>query len=57
VARAWGRQGRRGRHLPGAAPERFALGPNVQVVRPDVGPLLPTFILDRYEGIERAWQT
>jgi glycosyltransferase involved in cell wall biosynthesis len=33
-------------------PERFALGRNVRVVRPDVGPLLPTFILDRYEGIE-----
>ena len=53
VARAWGRLG----HdvvvvCQEPRPERFALGPNVRVVRPDVGPLLPTFILDRYEGIE-----
>ncbi|MGN6380229.1 MAG: glycosyltransferase [Gaiellales bacterium] len=33
-------------------PERFDLGPRVEVVRPDVGPLLPTFVLDRYEGLE-----
>ncbi len=32
-------------------PERFDLG-GAQVVRPDVGPLLPVFVLDRYEGIE-----
>ena len=53
VARAWGRLG----HdvvvvCQEPRPERFALGRNVRVVRPDVGPLLPTFILDRYEGIE-----
>jgi glycosyltransferase involved in cell wall biosynthesis len=53
VARAWGRLGH---HVVVVCqeprPERFPLGPNVRVVRPDVGPLLPTFILDRYEGIE-----
>jgi len=53
VARAWGRLG----HdvvlvCQEPRPERFALGPNVQVVVPDVGPLLPVFVLDRYEGIE-----
>ena len=42
VARAWGRLG----HdvvvvCQEPRPERFALGPNVRVVRPDVGPLLP----------------
>ncbi len=53
VARAWGRLGhdvvlvcqQRGA-------ERFDLGPRVRVVVPDVGPLLPVFVLDRYEGIE-----
>jgi glycosyltransferase involved in cell wall biosynthesis len=53
VARAWGRLG----HdvvvvCQEPHPERFALGPNVRVVVPDVGPLLPVFVLDRYEGIE-----
>ena len=53
VARAWGRLG----HdvvlvCQEPRPERFALGPNVQVVVPDAGPLLPVFVLDRYEGIE-----
>jgi glycosyltransferase involved in cell wall biosynthesis len=53
VARAWGRLG----HdvvvvCQEPRPERFALGPNVEVVVPDVGPLLPVFVLDRYEGIE-----
>jgi glycosyltransferase involved in cell wall biosynthesis len=53
VARAWGRLG----HdvvvvCQEPRPERFALGPNVQVVVPDVGPLLPVFVLDGYEGIE-----
>jgi glycosyltransferase involved in cell wall biosynthesis len=32
-------------------PARFDLG-GAQVVRPEVGLLLPTFVLDRYEGIE-----
>ena len=32
-------------------PERFDLA-GAELVRPDVGPLLPVFVLDRYEGIE-----
>jgi glycosyltransferase involved in cell wall biosynthesis len=53
VARAWSRLG----HdvvvvCQEPRPERFALGANVRVVVPDVGPLLPVFVLDRYEGIE-----
>jgi glycosyltransferase involved in cell wall biosynthesis len=32
-------------------PERFDLG-GAAVVRPDIGSLLPVFVLDRYEGIE-----
>jgi glycosyltransferase involved in cell wall biosynthesis len=53
VARAWGRLG----HdvvvvCQEPRPERFALGPNVRVAVPDVGPLLPVFVLDRYERIE-----
>jgi glycosyltransferase involved in cell wall biosynthesis len=33
-------------------PDRFDLGARVRVVRPDIGPLLPVFVLDRYEGVE-----
>ena len=33
-------------------PERFDLGPRVRVVRPDAGPLLPVFVLDRYEHLQ-----
>jgi glycosyltransferase involved in cell wall biosynthesis len=32
-------------------PERFDLG-DAAVVRPDIGGLLPVFVLDRYEGLE-----
>jgi glycosyltransferase involved in cell wall biosynthesis len=32
-------------------PERFDLG-SAAVVRPDIGSLLPVFVLDRYEGLE-----
>jgi glycosyltransferase involved in cell wall biosynthesis len=32
-------------------PERFDLG-GAQVVRPDIGGLLPVFVVDRYEGLE-----
>src|SRR5215204_4156689 len=32
-------------------PERFDLA-GARVVRPDIGGLLPTFVLDRYEGLE-----
>ena len=53
VARAWGRLGHEVVVVcQEPRPERFALGPNVHVVRPEVGPLLPVFVLDRYEGVE-----
>jgi glycosyltransferase involved in cell wall biosynthesis len=53
VARAWGRLGHEVRVLcQEPYPERFDLGPNVRVVRPPIGPLLPTFVVDRYEGVE-----
>jgi glycosyltransferase involved in cell wall biosynthesis len=32
-------------------PERYDVG-RAQVVRPEIGGLLPTFVLDRYEGLE-----
>jgi glycosyltransferase involved in cell wall biosynthesis len=53
IARAWGRLG----HdvcliCQQRRAERFDLGPRVRVVRPDIGPLLPVFVLDRYEGVE-----
>ena len=53
IARAWGRLG----HdvcviCQQRRPGRFDLGPRVRVVRPDIGPLLPVFVLDRYEGVE-----
>jgi acetyl-CoA acetyltransferase len=34
-----------------AEPERFDIG-NATTVRPDVGGLLPTFVLDHYEGYD-----
>ena len=34
-----------------ASPERYDLG-GAEVVRPDIGALLPVFVLDRYEGFE-----
>ena len=53
VARAWGRLGHEVVLIcQEPRPERFDLGPNVHVVVPEVGPLLPVFVLDRYEGIE-----
>jgi glycosyltransferase involved in cell wall biosynthesis len=53
IARAWGRLG----HdvvlvCQQHGAERFDLGPRVRVVVPDVGPLLPVFVLDRYDGVE-----
>jgi len=52
LARAWSRAG----HdvtvfCQEASPERFDLG-GAKVVRPDVGGLLPVFVLDRYDGYE-----
>ncbi len=35
-------------------PERFDLA-GARVVRPDIGGLLPTFVLDRYEGLEAKY--
>jgi glycosyltransferase involved in cell wall biosynthesis len=35
-------------------PERFDLG-GARVVRPDIGGLLPTFVLDRYDGLEARY--
>src|SRR5919197_1813472 len=32
-------------------PERFDLA-GAEVVRPEIGPVLPVFVLDRYEGVE-----
>ena len=53
VARAWGRLGHDVRVIcQEPHPEQFDLGPNVLILRPDIGPLLPTFVLDRYEGVE-----
>jgi glycosyltransferase involved in cell wall biosynthesis len=52
LARAWAQLGHdvvvfsQDRH-----PERFDLG-GAETVRPDIGRLLPVFVLDRYEGLE-----
>ncbi len=52
IAREWGRAG----HevvvfCQDPHPERFDLG-GAEVVRPEIGGLLPVFVLDRYEGLE-----
>jgi glycosyltransferase involved in cell wall biosynthesis len=52
IAREWGRAG----HevvvfCQDPDPERFDLA-GAEVVRPPIGPLLPVFVLDRYEGLE-----
>ena len=52
IAREWSRAG----HevvvfCQDPAPERFDLA-GAEVVRPDIGGRLPTFVLDRYEGLE-----
>jgi glycosyltransferase involved in cell wall biosynthesis len=53
IARAWGRLGHEVVLIcQQLRAERFDLGPRVRVVRPDIGPLLPVFVLDRYEGME-----
>src|SRR5437870_10386609 len=54
IAREWSRAG----HdvvvfCQEPSPERFDLA-GAQVVRPASGPLLPVFVLDRYEGLEAA---
>jgi glycosyltransferase involved in cell wall biosynthesis len=55
LARAWSRAG----HdvvvfSQDPHPERFDLG-GARVVRPDIGGLLPVFVLDRYEGLEARY--
>jgi len=53
VARAWGRLGHDVRVLcQEPHPDAFDLGANVRLLRPPIGPLLPTFVVDRYEGVE-----
>ncbi len=52
IAREWSRAG----HdvvvfCQDREPDRFDLE-GAQVVRPEIGPLLPVFVLDRYEGLE-----
>ena len=52
LARAWSRLG----HdvtvfCQDPHPDRFDLG-GAQVVRPDIGPILPVFVVDRYEDLE-----
>jgi glycosyltransferase involved in cell wall biosynthesis len=52
LARAWSRAGHEVVVLcQDPEPERFDLG-GAQVVRPEIGRLLPVFVLDRYEGLE-----
>jgi glycosyltransferase involved in cell wall biosynthesis len=52
LAREWSRAGHEVIVFSQEAhPERFDLA-GARVVRPDIGGLLPTFVLDRYEGLE-----
>jgi glycosyltransferase involved in cell wall biosynthesis len=52
VAREWSRAGHDVVVLSQEPhPEQYDLG-GAQTVRPDIGGLLPTFVLDRYEGLE-----
>ena len=52
LAREWSRRGTTSPCSPRSRdPERYDLG-GARAVRPDVGGLLPVFVLDRYEGYE-----
>jgi len=52
LAREWARSGHDVTVLcQEPRPEQFDLG-SAKVVRPDIGRLLPVFVLDRYEGLE-----
>src|SRR5919199_163568 len=54
LARAWSRIGHEVVVLcQDPHPERYDLG-GARVVRPDIGGVLPVFVLDRYEGLEGA---
>ena len=53
IARAWGELGHDVTVLcQEPHPEEYPMGPRVRVVRPAIGTLLPTFVVDRYEGLE-----
>ena len=53
IARAWSDLGHDVRlFCQEPHPERYHLGERVRLVRPEIGPLLPVFVLDRYEGVE-----
>ncbi len=53
IARAWSQLGHDVRVMcQEPHPERYDLGDGVRIVRPEIGPLLPVFVLDRYEGAE-----
>lgn len=53
IAKAWSELGHDVRVLcQEPHPERYDLGVNVRIARPEIGPLLPVFVLDRYEGVE-----
>ncbi len=53
IARAWGNLGHTVRVLcQEPHPERYPMGGRVRVMRPEIGPLLPVFVLDRYHGVE-----
>jgi glycosyltransferase involved in cell wall biosynthesis len=55
LARAWGAEGHEVVVLcQEPHPERFDLG-GARVVRPDIGGVLPVFVLDRYEGMEARY--
>jgi len=52
LARAWSRQGHEVIVFSqDPHPERYDLG-GARVVRPDIGPILPVFVVDRYEDLE-----
>ncbi len=53
IARAWARLGHSVTLIcQDPEPERYDLGPGVRVLRPDIGGLLPVFVLDRYPDLE-----
>jgi glycosyltransferase involved in cell wall biosynthesis len=53
IARAWGRLGHSVTlFCQDPDPGRYDLGPNVRVVRPDIGGVVPVFVLDRYPDLE-----
>src|SRR5262245_53201229 len=52
IAREWSRAGHEVTvFCQDPAPERYDLG-GAEVVCPEIGPFLPVFVVDRYEGVE-----